>query len=279
MSKNNDTTPLAALTDGQSVSVTQRAASKDVLDRRVGRLRGAIRCLLSRSPKQPITAVNLEKQVAAESPATEFQHYRHCYLRVSTQGSNRLTISTFLSGLTFASLIALLVASPPTSTIHILNNLWWFANGILDLTLGVATLLFLVTAFGTFAALQHIANLSPTIVQTLADIGSEKDFNNFKFRYPLRFNLDIEEIDKAYSSYMGPALYTQTGLGLVFISLLIVNFRAGWLVGVATVVVGTAMLIILRPSIPAMLSFDSAPTVDTGNPAAIATETNSNVEG
>ncbi len=94
----------------------------------------------------------------------DFRTSRHYYLRVNSQGQNRLTISTFLTGLTFASFAALL-ASPPVASPTV--DLVLFAvSGAL---MGVATLLFLLAAASTYAALQLLANVSPGVAKAMDD--------------------------------------------------------------------------------------------------------------
>ena len=119
--------------------------------------------------------------MSAPADGEMFTRSRHYFLRISTQGQNRLTISTFLAGLTFAAFAALLTTSVPTPPLGNLGMLRWqdtLQNGdwwaglllaVVTILLGAATLAFLVAVVATYRALQHLADLSPSVVSLLTN--------------------------------------------------------------------------------------------------------------
>lgn len=166
----------------------------------------------------------------------DFATYRHYYLRVTSEAPNRLAISTFLGGLTFASFAALLTATSiaqfTAATI---------LPAIVDVLLGAATFLFLLTTASTYSALQHIAKLSPTAVKALGGDPPEPGTPP-----PVLVPDDIGRLTDAFNSFEEPKHFIPTGLGLVFLSLLLISYQINWVVGIVTTIIFGVLLSFVR---------------------------------
>jgi len=188
--------------------------------------------------------------VSATTSGETFNRSRHYFLRVSTQGQNRLTISTFLAGLTFAAFAALLTTSVPTPPIGDLGTLRWqdtLQNGdwwaglllsIVTILLGAATFAFLLAVVATYRALQHLADLSPSVVSQLTNphhIDSGR-------AYPVIPINDQERLKDAYGIYDASADLIPRGIGALFLTLPLIALHTNWLVGVVTLGAGLILL-------------------------------------
>lgn len=173
-----------------------------------------------------------------------FPLYRHYYLHVSSEAQNRLTISTFLGGLTFASFAALLSATSLSS---------WTVQTILsaaiDILLGTATFLFLLTVAGTYTALQHLAQLSPTAVKNLGG-----DPPGAGQPDPVLDSRDVTRLTEAYQTYQEPRHFIPAGLALIFLSLLLIGFQINWLVGIIVTLIFAGLLLWVPALLRAMIA-------------------------
>lgn len=148
--------------------------------------------------------------------AGEFATYRHYYLRVNTEGSARLTIATFLTGLTFGIFVARL-----TTNALVDLTVPTVLAGVIDALLGAATFLFLLTAVSAYTATRLLAQLSPSATAALEQptpVGLDRH--------------DARRLDEAYRVYMEPVRFIQAGLGLLLLSLLLLAFLASPILGV-----------------------------------------------
>jgi len=152
-----------------------------------------------------------------------FPLFRHYFLRISTQGQNRLTVSTFLAGLIFASFAALLTASqiPVDKAPSAEQSLQAAGTAVLSL----ATVLFLITAFSTYIALQHLADLSPSVAKALAD-GTEMPIPSE----------DAARLQSGYKIYSETTSLIPWGLVLVLVALPIIGWHTYVYIGVITIV-------------------------------------------
>jgi len=116
----------------------------------------------------------------------EFNERRHEYLKVSSQAPTRLTVSTFLGGLSFAAFAAILptayIPSPgPTELSRLLNGSAmltavldpaWLGTALFaacGVFLGLTSIVFLLATMSTYTALQHQADISPRVVKQLQE--------------------------------------------------------------------------------------------------------------
>lgn len=166
----------------------------------------------------------------------DFATYRHYYLRVTSEAPNRLTISTFLGGLTFASFAALLTA---TSIAQFTAAA--ILPAIVDVLPGAATFLFLLTTASTYSALQHIAKPSPTAVKDLGGDPPEPGMLP-----PVLVPDDIDRLTDAFNSYEQPKHFIPVGLALVFLSLLLIGYQINWIVGIIMTVIFGVLLSFVR---------------------------------
>lgn len=166
----------------------------------------------------------------------DFATYRHYYLRVTSEAQNRLTISTFLGGLTFASFAALLTATSISQF-----TAATIVPAIVDVLLGAATFLFLLTTASTYSALQHVAKLSPTAVK---DLGGDPPAPGTL--PPVLNPNDIDRLTDAFNSYEEPKHFIPIGLGLVLLSLLLIGFQINWGVGIITTIIFVVVLFSVR---------------------------------
>lgn len=177
-----------------------------------------------------------EEPMAANTAPLDFATYRHYYLRVTSEAQNRLTISTFLGGLTFASFAALLTA---TSIAQFTAAI--ILPAIVDILLGAATFLFLLTTASTYSALQHIAKLSPTAVKALGGDAPAPGTPP-----PVLDPYDIDRLIDAFNSYEQPKHFIPIGLALLFLSLLLIGFQINWVVGIITTIIFGVLLSFVR---------------------------------
>ena len=165
-----------------------------------------------------------------------FKEARHRFLRVDTQGHTRLTISTFLTGLTFAAFAALLNAPPlapaPGSSLTPDQLLFTLSRTLMS----IATLLFLLTAASTYAALQSLADVSPSAAKNLGD------------GVPCRLDpRDAERLRVAYTTYTAASHWVPWGLAVLLLSLPLIGWRTSPLIGGATLLTAAILGIRLRP--------------------------------
>ena len=160
-------------------------------------------------------------------PTDDVARHRHRYLRVHSQAQNRLTVSTFLAGLTFGAVTGLITTHPFTSLDPSVVLL-----AVTDMLLVTATFLFLLTAVATYFALQRLADLSPTAVTQLRDAAAA----------PLSA-ADARRLDLAYRVYTAPGRFLYIGLFLILCSVLLLCFRLSWPIGVI------AILTLLLPAV------------------------------
>lgn len=155
-----------------------------------------------------------------------FDAARHDYLRVTSQGQTRLAIGTFLTGLTFAAFTALLAAAPimPTATTPVTPDQVLF--GLSGALMGLATLLFLLTTASTYAALQVLANVSPTATKALSD--------GTLSRLDPR---DVQRLQTARALYMKPSHWIPWGLVVLVLSMPLIGWRTHPFIGVATAII------------------------------------------
>lgn len=188
--------------------------------------------------------------MSAPTSGETFTRPRHYFLRISTQGQNRLTISTFLAGLTFAGFAALLTTSVPTPPLGNLGTLRWqdtLQNGdwwagllltIVTIVLGAATLAFLVTVVATYRALQHLADVSPSVVLMLAN-PPHVDRGGTYPAIPIE---DQERLQDAYRIYEASAALIPRGIGALFLTVPLIALHTSRVVGAVTLVVELILL-------------------------------------
>ena len=167
----------------------------------------------------------------------EFPLYRHYYLRVNNEGRNRLTVGTFLTGLTFGTFTARLAVTALTGL-----NLQTLLVAAIDTFLGTATFLFLLTTLSTYTALQLLARLSPS---AQAALGAPT---------PVALDdHDARRLKTAYTAYEEPANFILWALGLIVASLLLMAFLASPVVGIAVAFILLLLLYRLPRSLDATL--------------------------
>jgi hypothetical protein len=200
--------------------------------------------------------------MATSTSSQDFSQIRHYYLRVSTQGQNRLTIGTFLAGLTFAAFAALLTTSIPTPGWSSLGPLtvnetlgngdWWSALllALVAILLGVATFTFLLAVVGTYRALQHLAKVSPSVVAMLTNPPHPDPTG----AYPPIDEMDQERLKDAFDTYTMSAYLIPRGIGALFLTLPLIALHTNWPVGVVSIVVGLILAYRLSDLRPVVVS-------------------------
>lgn len=108
----------------------------------------------------------------------------------------------------------------------------------MTILLGAATLAFLVAVVATYRALQHLADLSPSVVSLLTNphhIDSGRT-------YPVIPIDDQERLKDAYGIYDASADLIPRGIGALFLTLPLIALHTNWLVGVVTLGAGLILL-------------------------------------
>jgi hypothetical protein len=152
-----------------------------------------------------------------------FESARHHFLRVNSQGSSRLSVSTSLTGLTFAAFAALLVGPGGTPGAPLTAD-QAVVTAVRVLT-SIASLLFLLTAASTFAALQLLANVSPSASKSLGE-GTPRGLDQ----------RDVRRLQDAYTIFMAPSHWIPWGLVVLMLTFPVIAWHAYLLLGVGTLI-------------------------------------------
>jgi len=179
--------------------------------------------------------------------AEEFNDCRHKYLKVTSQAPARLTVATFLTGLTFAAFAALLsVPGVPTHLFDGAKRPSSFGDNellaVCAVLLGATTMVLLLATLSTYVALQEQADIAPSAAKLFQDglaEGAQPPQQVDAGAHPSVSvdERDVRRINAAFAAYDNTRILLPSGLGLLFASLIAVAFRIDLLVGAATAIV------------------------------------------
>ena len=168
-----------------------------------------------------------------------FKDYRHYYLRVNTQAATRLTMATFLAGLTFAAVAALVTLGSADAS-HLSDP-----QTVAIILLAVAAILFLLATISTYAAIQRLNDVSP---HTL-DLFKTDDAVSFPFE-------DGEDLRYAYNAYRETSFFIPAGLVLLLASMPVIGLHLRSPVGLVILIALIVGAILVPTSW--MITFDVA---------------------
>ena len=154
----------------------------------------------------------------------------------------RFQTSSFLGGITFAAFAALLVAKPADyrTAIRSIHNLLLSADSILFLasacSLGAASCILLWATIGSYAGVQKLALLSPSVIPQLRQ-GSSAGI-------PAK---DAMLVKDAYDSYHRAGLAIPWAILCIMLSLICIGWQLVWAVGAFMVIVSILAVVFLAP--------------------------------
>jgi len=139
------------------------------------------------------------------------------------------------------------VPTPPVGNLGTLrwqdtlrNGDWWagLLLAIVTIVLGAATCAFLVTVVATYRALQHLADVSPSVVLMLAN-PPHVDRGGTYPAIPIE---DQERLQDAYRIYEASAALIPRGIGALFLTVPLIALHTNWVVGAVTLILGLILL-------------------------------------
>jgi hypothetical protein len=174
----------------------------------------------------------------ANSPKTQ-QDYQEIYEKLQAQESNRLTISSFLGGLTFAAFAAF-ESSPIKISLTKLDSGSAFGLAA-AISLGMSTLIFLAVAVSAYQSIRHLSRISqktreelsgnsPTSKSNLEDSTEEISLEDVKIRQ------DFERIKLAWKIHEESEKAINLGFALLILALILVGLAVNYSVGAAVII-------------------------------------------
>jgi hypothetical protein len=184
------------------------------------------------------------RQSKQDYPRTE-KDYQETYEKLQAQESNRLTISSFLGGLTFAAFAAF-EASPIKTSLSKLDLEAAFALGA-AISLGVSTLIFLAAALSAYQSLRHLGQVSQDASKELEQYSkTSKDDNSLTriegdLALNEKFRKDFERISSAWRIHEESEKAINLGFAFLILALIFVGLEVNYSVGIIVIV---ALLIV-----------------------------------
>ncbi|MDH2900367.1 MAG: hypothetical protein PXY39_05300 [archaeon] len=174
-----------------------------------------------------------------------WEDYQEVYERLQSQESNRLTISSFLGGLTFASFAAF-ESSPIKNSLARLDAQSVFALGT-ALLLGISTLIFLAVAVGAYQAIRHFSHISQESVDKLQSRDNTSDtipeaLTTERTGADNKVGNDLERIKSAWNIHEESDKAISIGFAFLIFALVLIGFEVNYSVGII-VIVGLLVLL------------------------------------
>ena len=169
-----------------------------------------------------------------------WKDYKEVYDRLQSQESNRLTISTFLGGLTFAAFAAF-ESSPLKISIGRLDFQAGLALGAAIL-LGVSTLIFLAVAVSAYQAIRHLNNISQESVTNLrtrdnANSNIPDALTIVRSEGDKKVGTDLDRIKSAWDIHEESDKAISLGFVVLILALIFIGLEVNYTAGVVIILV------------------------------------------